>query len=469
MRPPNILIIMPDQLRADTLGCSGNPVVRTPNIDRLAGEGVRFTRAYTVSPICMSARASFVSGLYPHNHHMWTNSGSLPAEDETFFHHLQRCGYYTAHIGKSHFYPHRGEHLREHEGYMHARGLDYVHETTGPWATARTDSYMTDHWRKKGLLEAFREDYERRRRVGPKAVWPSPLPAEEFLDSYIGRKAVEFLESYDGGRPFCLFVGFGGPHPPWDAPGEYADMYSPDEVPPPMPIEKAGDWVPDYALGRMREGIVDASEGDFRRMKANYYGKVSLIDHWVGEILRTLERRGWSEETLVVFWSDHGEMLGNHGRLGKVVFYESSSRVPLIIRYPGRVPAGVTSHALVEIVDVFPTLLEAAGAEPSERCLGRSLWKVLERPDSGHRKAVFGEIFASGSYNFMVRTDRYKYAMDDAGRGYMLYDLWADPEERENLVGRRDMKKVEEEHRELILRFLVGNQIRYGPEGELLH
>jgi len=218
--------------------------------------------------------------------------------------------------------------------------------------------------------------------------------------------------------------------------------------------------------GGWKRGVIqDVAEEDFRRIRANYYGKVSLIDHWVGEVIGAFKRKGWLEDTLVVFWSDHGEMAGDHGRLGKAVFHEPSALVPLIVRYPGEVPAGATSDALVEILDVFPTLLEAAGAEPSERCLGRSLWGVLRRPNSQHRRAVFSEIFTFGRYNFMVRTERYKYALDDAGEGYLLYDLEADPEEQENLIGRPDVRKVEEEHRELILRFLAGSQIRYGVVG----
>lgn len=465
---PNILIIMPDQFRADTMGCAGHPTVKTPNIDRLAQEGVRFTNAYTVSPICMSARASFVSGLYPHNHHIWNNAGSLPAHDETFFHHLQESGYYTAYVGKSHFYPHRaGEHLKDHEEYMRARGLNYVHETTGPWATTRTESYMTDRWRELGLLSAFREDYRRRREIGPCAVWPSPLPEEEFLDSYIGRKAVEFVESYDGENPVCLFVGFGGPHEPWDAPGRYATMYDPDEVPAPIPPSQPGEWTPEYAARKMKAGrIKGMTEQEVRKIRASYYGKISLIDHWIGEILSAFQRRGWLEDALILFWSDHGEMLGDHQRLHKSVFYESSAHVPLIIRYPGVIEGGKICDALVEIIDAYPTLLEAVGAKASERCLGRSLWPLLKGEREAHRDAVFSEVFTAGHYNLMVRTERHKYAMDDTGEGYMLFDLVDDPLERNNLIGHPEAREIEAELRERALRFWVKNQTRYYRVGK---
>lgn len=458
---PNILILMPDQLRADAMSCAGHPMVETPNMDRLASEGVRFSNAYTVCPICMPARASFISGLYPHNHGMWTNSGSLSANDETFFHHLQKAGYYTAHVGKSHYYPHGNLHMRDKEDYMHARGIDYVHETTGPWATVSTDSYMTDHWQKLGLLKAFRDDYIKRREVGGyKSVWASPLPVDEFMDSYIGRRAAEFIESYDKSKPFCLFVGFGGPHEPWDAPGEYAEMYKPDDTPPHIPLEEPQDWVSEHVAHRMKQGQVEGmNEGHIRKIRANYYGKVSLIDRWFGEIFSVLEQKGFWDNTMVVFWSDHGEMAGDHQRLHKSVFYDSSVRVPLIIRMPDRLNAGDLSEAFVENIDVYPTLLDAVGAEPSKRCFSRSLMPVLQDTSKGHRDATFCEINSAGYNNIMIRTDKHKYAIDNTGKGYMLYDISVDSEEQINLIGHPDLADVEKNCRDRILEFLVNDQV----------
>ena len=189
-------------------GRAGHPQLRTPNIDRIAMEGIRFAQATTVSPICMSARASFASGLYPHNHGVWANQGELPAADETFFQLLQRAGYYTAQVGKTHFYDHRaGLDMRAREPYLHARGFEYVHETPGPIAACATISHMTTEWAAKGLLAAFVDDYRARTRSGNGDVWPSPLPVEDVLDSYVGRKAVEFIDGYADPRPMFLFVG----------------------------------------------------------------------------------------------------------------------------------------------------------------------------------------------------------------------------------------------------------------------
>ena len=458
---PNILILMPDQMRADCMGCAGHAVVKTPHTDRLAAEGVRFTQATTVCPICQPARASFVNGLYPHNHHMWTNAGQMPEADETFFHHLQRAGYYTAHVGKSHYYPHTFGHMRKHEDYMHARGLDYVHETTGPWATVKMDSYMTDHWAELHLLDRFRHDYNKRRKHSGIAVWPSPLPVEEFMDSYVGRQAVEFVDSYQQDKPLCLFVGFGGPHEPWDAPEPYAGMYDPLKCPPAIDPAKPGEWLSPYAAERLTKGRVDTLTDEIIGMiRANYYGKISLIDHWFGEIMTAFAGKGWLEDAFVVVWSDHGEMAGDHGRLHKSVFYESAVRVPLIIRWPGHAEWGKQCDSPAENIDVFPTLLEAIGAEPSERCMGESLWPLLRNPDVHYRDATYSEIAHQGHRNYMVRTSDYKYAMDDASRGYMLFDLDNDPEERENLVGHGNYKAIEQELRDHLFSFLARTQFQ---------
>lgn len=458
-KPPHIMILMPDQQRADCMGCAGHPIIKTPNMDRLAAEGTRFAEATTVSPICMPARASFASGLYPHNHGMWTNKGELPAEDETFFQILQRAGYCTAHIGKSHYYEHaRDLHMRDREPYMHVRGLEYVHETTGPHATCHTASYMTDDWERKGLWDLFKNDYAERAKANGAMVRPSPLPVEDFLDSYVGRHAVDFLNAYDDERPLCLFVGFGGPHEPWDAPGEYASMYAPSDVPAPIPAPEPPGAGPEWLR---KKSDFSAWPPEVLRqtaaIRANYCGKISLIDHWFGEILKACSRKGWRDNLLVAFWSDHGEMLGDHGRFYKTTFHESSVRVPLILRWPGRIPAGAVSNALAEIIDVFPTILEAAGCAPSHRCLGRSLWPVLREPGAEMRDFQLSEI-QFGQRNIMIRSRSRKYVVDEQCRAFMMFDLENDPHERMNLLFGGNHGGMEAELREALLKRLVEAQ-----------
>ncbi len=455
---PDILMIMPDQMRADCMGCAGNEAIETPTLDGLAESGVRLSHCCTSSPVCMPARYSFVSGTYPHNHGMWANHGRQDPFDETIFHRLQDAGYYTAHIGKSHFYPHGHEmHTREWEPYMHARGYDFVHETGGPWANARMPSYLTDYWQERGgLWEAYREDYERRRQADGAAVWPSPHSVADYQGSYLGRLARVYVAGYERDEPLCVYVGFPGPHMPWDAPGEYAEMYDPDAMPDPIQPQDAPAWLSEASRefhGYLRRDIFD--EGEFKRMAANYYGKVSLLDRWIGDILQAQDARRGLDNTIVIFWSDHGEMLGDHQRINKCVFYRGALRVPLIIHWPG-MDGGATRDELCSQIDLFPTLLDGLGLEPSKRAVGRSLLPALRGEEVPDDQEALSEV---RDYT-MLRTRRYKYVIDDQGEGIQLNDMEEDPEEVVNLCGREDMAEVEAEMRDRLLRMLARTQTR---------
>lgn len=456
---PNILILMTDQQRADCLSAVGHPQLRTPNMDRIAESGVLFTQAATVSPVCMPARASFANSLFPHNHGMWRNRGCMQPEDDTFFQHLQGAGYCTALIGKSHYYAHGKGHMADYLPYMYARGLEYVHEVTGPLATRVMRSHMSDYLEEHGLYKAFKTDYAERgkhRGENPFLVRPSPLPAEHFLDSYVGRRAEEYLSEYADPRPFCLFVGFPGPHEPWDAPGEYASMYDPEGAPEPIPPVDPNSLPESIQDMSDFQTMGSFSEENARRVRANYYGKISLIDHWVGRILDTCKERGLLDNTITVFWSDHGDMLGDHGRVFKCTFHESSMRVPLIVGWPGSLPEGTTSDALAQTVDVYSTLMELLGLEVPERCQGRSLVPVLSGSETNVREYQLSEISYSGEKRLCLRTRGKKYAIRQNGDGFMLFDLGEDPEERENLMG--EDADLEDGMRQMLLRKLVNTQ-----------
>jgi arylsulfatase len=451
---------MPDELRADSLGCAGHPVFRTPHIDRLAREGVFFGGAYATSPLCMPARASMISGLYPHNHHIQENAGHLPDDDETYAQLLQRAGYHTAYLGKIHFFPDDpGRNFVDHEPYVRARGFHGVHEVPGPASLTKTESYLTRRWRELGLLDLYRQDFQRRRQDTGAGAWASPLPEAEFPDSYIGARAVDWLRAYDDPGPFCLVAGFAGPHPPFDAPEPYASMYDPDSVPDPLPAEEPAPWVPDFARERMLHGRHrhDAPEIARQRM-ANYGGKLTLIDTWIGRILDVLDERGWAENTLVIFLSDHGEMGGDHQRYHKSVFYEPAARVPLVMRWPAGFPGGQECEALVEQFDLFATVVDAAGAPPSNRSFSRSLLPLASGEVSQTRDAVFSEVAG----DVMIRTERHKYAADRQGRGYLLHDLREDPVEQRNLIGHPECAAVERALRERMLVWFLSTQVTRG-------
>jgi arylsulfatase A-like enzyme len=457
---PHILIVMTDQQRADSMACAGHPQIRTPNLDRIAREGIRFAQATTTAPLCMPARASWATGLYPHNHGMWSNRGALSESEATLFQALRRSGYCTALVGKAHFYEHRpGIHLREWEPYMRARGFEVVFETTGPNASVATGSWVTDEWQKRGLWDKLKGDYLDRRSHGQEVVRASVLPIDDYLDSCIGRKAREFVDSYKDARPLCLVVGFGGPHDPWDAPGGYATLYRPEETPASIPVppkyRTAPPWLARHRAFQVRPPQTLAL---IPQIRASYYGKISLIDFEIGRILEAFERKGWLDDLLVVFLADHGEMLGDHGRLRKGTFHESGIRIPLIIRWPGEIPANVVSDALVEIVDVFPTLAAAAGCEPAPRCLGQSLGPLFREPAGELKRHQLGEIGLAGRH-FMLRTREHKLAVDEQSQCYMLYELRRDPQEQDNLAGDPSAAELERRLRQELLVRLA--EVRY--------
>jgi choline-sulfatase len=336
-----------------------------------------------------------------------------------------------------------------------------VHQIPGPHALTRTDNHLTRRWAELGLLETYREDY-RKRAADPAGAWASPLPLEEFADVYVGVKAEDWLRGYQEEGPFLLVVGFGGPHPPFDAPEPYASMYDPDAMPDPIPPGEPGAWLPAHALQRMAisRGGRDVSREEANRISrarmANYGGKISLIDDRVGRILSILDERGWSENTLVIFLSDHGEMGGDHGRYNKSVFYEGAQRIPFIMRWPAALPAGRTEDALIEQLDLFATVVDAGGAPPSERAFSRSLLPLArEDADVRRRDAVYSEL----KREVMVRTERHKYAVDAEGRGFMLFDLEDDPNEQRNLVGHPEAAGIERDLRDRMLRWLVSTQV----------
>jgi len=452
MKRPNILIIMPDTFRGDSLTCAGHPAVQTPNLDRLAAMGVRFDNAYTSSPVCMPARSNCISGLYCHNTGQWTNHGRFPAGTRTYMNVLKENGYHTAHIGKSHYYVHSNRcsdktpHLDEFRYILEEMGHDDVLETTGPWATVGTDSILTDRWREKGLLDVFRDDYVKRGKVGAfQATWPSPLPEEEHMDTFVCRTAAEYLDAYDRAEPFAVFVGIGGPHDPWDPPQAWADRFEAVDVPEPIPPTPPEDWLGEAALAYHQAEMGEAKDAStWQAIRRLYYAKIAHLDSLVGEILDTLDRKGELDNTAIIFWSDHGDRLCDRGKYAKGVFFDESARVPIILRLPGNPGAGTVCNGVVSINDIFPTVLEAAGVEAIDS-FGQSLCPATQQPSTVFHDAVFSEIGGCRARQTMVRTGRHKMVINEEAETLQLFDMRDDPNELRNLAGRQDMQEIEQE------------------------
>ncbi|MYJ73999.1 MAG: sulfatase-like hydrolase/transferase, partial [Gammaproteobacteria bacterium] len=214
----NILFLMTDQQRWDAMGCSGG-WVDTPNLDRIAAEGVRFSNCVTTSPLCVPARVTLATGAYPHNNGVWGHIPyTVPADADNWMRAIRNRGYRTSLFGKTHLHPHGRCDLRDKEDLLHALGLDDVDEVGGPRASTSGMSHMTALWKDKGLLDAYREDFKERSSNKAWVVRPSVLPLADYYDVYVGQQAKRYLSSYDRDEPWFCWVSWGGPHQPWDTP-----------------------------------------------------------------------------------------------------------------------------------------------------------------------------------------------------------------------------------------------------------
>lgn len=454
MRSPNILLLMTDQQRWDAMGCSSD-WVQTPNLDRIASEGVRFTNCVTTSPVCIPTRLSLATGLYPHNTGVWNNMNhQMPPERPTWMQAVREAGYRTSLFGKTHLHPHSGD-LREREGLMNAYGLDDVNEIGGPRASAKVLSHMTVEWETKGLWDAYRTDYRERFSTKPYLVRPSTLGLENYADVYVGQQAKQYLQNYNREQPWCCWVSFGGPHEPWDTPEPYASMYDPEAMPPAIPRQSAGDR-PRGHLDRLMERLNPTFEpGEIGRLRANYAGNVTLIDDQIGEILDAIEGRGELENTVIVHTSDHGEMNGDHGLIYKSNFLNGAVRIPLLVRTPDSSNAGTVSESPVEWIDIGPTLVELAGGELEHRQFGKSLRPVLADPEATHRDFAISEIEGE----IMLLNREWKAAINSDGEIYLLFDVQNDPNETDNLAGKPEVADVETALRLQILERLMQTQL----------
>jgi arylsulfatase len=437
---PNILFLMTDQQRWDALGCAGG-WVRTPTLDRLAAEGVRFANAYTNSPVCVPARASLATGLYPHNTGVWKNEPyTLPPDAPTWMRAVRDAGYRTSVFGKIHLHPQRGD-LRNREDLVRSWGLDHVDEIAGPRAATRSQSNLTDRWKEAGVYDAYRADLRERYATKPWIARPSPVPLELYADVYVGQQAAAYLRDYASDQPWCCWVSFGGPHEPWDTPEPYASLYDPASMPEAIPLSFNGRPRPRGLLDdKVANGGVPFEPGDIPRLRANYAGNVTLIDDQIAAILEVVTQRGELDRTVVAFVSDHGEMNGDHKLLYKQTFLNAAVRVPVILRLPPsmRGSVGAVSHAMVELMDVGATLVHLAGGLPVDGSLARSLMPLMANPSGEHREVALSELRQEG----MVAEAGWKLAVNRDRDVYMLYDLDNDPRETSNLAAMPDYAQV---------------------------
>jgi arylsulfatase len=477
---PNILLLMSDQHRADIVGYAGDPVVHTPNIDRLAAQGVSFDRAYCQGPLCMPSRASVITERYVRDHGVFENSSEVPAGMPTFLHRLREAGYHTAEIGKMHLWAHgltQAGHTRDMNWRLEQLGFAEAIETVGKLATVRHDSYYTDYLRERGLLDTYRKfiaghRHAMRARGGPPSWTAEPVPLEirDYADVWHGMRTARWIDEYDRAQPFFLWVGFPGPHDPWDAPVAAVERYRAADIPMPrsteLPELPGTGPLQIFLRAMMTYSDSDTMTTDaIAKMRRAYYANVTLIDEAVGAIVAALERRSMLDHTWIIYTTDHGEMMGEHRMLAKMVFYEPSVRVPLVLRPPGGVaPRTISERA--QLLDVAATMRGIADAPALENSEGQSMLAAIRgEHEYAPRRALPTENFGFAAF---IR-DRHKLVVyEDTLEPVQLFDLAEDPAEDRNRVKDPDYASVVDEMMEADVRpFFATHPLR--PHADIVN
>jgi len=414
-KKPNILIITTDQQRYDTLGIN-NRIIQTPNLDRLALEGCHFDRAYSPNPVCIPARHNMLSGLTCKYHGFDDNDfsqiRSIPYYLPTFPQILSDAGYDTIGIGKLHHQPDR-----RHNGFHRYFMMDEIprHREDDDYAI-----YLRDHgYPEVSALHGVRD---------PLYMIPqqSQVPIEHHGSTWVADVAIQQLKLNRGKRPFMFWLGFNHPHPPLDVPSEYANLYTGQAIP-----EATQSLTPLNWLAEENQNIVHYPNTAYlRRFKELYYASITYVDVQIGRILKELTSIGELDNTLIIFCSDHGEMLGDLGTYQKFLPHDASSRIPMIVRYPARIKAGTQSSAFVSLNDILPTTLDLTGLPyPADYPLsGQSLFKLNDRTYTVMEHGRNARRWLS------IVNKNYKYAYYYGGGSEELYDMVNDPNEMTNCM-----------------------------------
>ncbi len=469
----NIIYIITDQQRYDSLGYTGRSICRTPNLDQLAADGMRFDNAYTVCSLCSPARTSMLTGVYPHTHDVRTNTNNprfwpireIPDHIPLISQQLRDAGYNCGYSGKWHCGEEKGPTAYGFEG-MDAMGYG------NPYVMPEYDDYLAANGlqiphpflRDKGMVDP--RDVPPEIQTVPGARWAGgtlPGPAAACEPAFIVEHAKDLLERFaaertENGTPFFQVVSFWGPHHPSYIPEPYASMYDPADIELwPNFVDELADKPPVH--DRYRRSFyhehIEFSEADWKALIAKYWGYCSFIDAEIGKLLETLDDSGLAAETAIVFTTDHGDMTGAHGGLldkGEFM-YEETYHIPLLARVPGVAAAGSVCNALVSNMDIASTALDLAGLPVPSAHQGRSLRPVLQDPHADWREDLMCE-FHGLRINYwqrLLRWRQYKYVYN-APAFDELYDLDADPCELTNRIDDPELRDVADECRQRLLR-----------------
>ncbi|MBI5723086.1 MAG: sulfatase-like hydrolase/transferase [Planctomycetes bacterium] len=451
---PNILWICTDSQRWDTLGCYGNPFVHSPNIDRLAREGVLFENAFTQSPLCTPSRGSFLTGRYPVTNRLRQNGQTVPPDLRPITRALADAEYLCGLSGKLHLS------ACDQRTSFGPEWWKVPHKYWDiPYEQRVDDGYVVFHWSHSPGQHSPCSAYTQwliskgAKPGGEDEASPHgeplmrPRPDELHLTTFCTEKAVEFIEAAkacETWNPWLFSVNIFDPHPSYRPLDEYLAPYLErlDEIPLPSWVEGELDSKPGYHKKSYDSGKLSTkgmTQRQLRLIKAAYWAMCDHIDANVGKLLAALERTGQRDSTLIIFTSDHGEMLGDHGKMIKGPYlFDGAIRVPLIFSWPGRIPQNVRSGALVELTDIAPAILDAAGLPADPAMQGRPLWPMLtgNAPLDRFRDDVYCEYYNANpdkKWLTMVRTSRHKIIAVHGSDEGELYDLQNDPGENRNL------------------------------------
>lgn len=443
-KKPNVLFIATDDLAA-ALGCYGHPVVKTPNLDRLAKRGVRFMHAYSQFALCSPSRSSLMTGLGPDTtkiYDLQTHFRSVIPDVVTLAQCFQKNGYFAARVGKIYHYGNPGQ--------IGTNGLDDEpswNQRINPKGVDKTNEEpkVTNHTpQRPGLGSAL-------------AFYASPEPDEKHTDGMVALETIKLLEQNQD-KPFFIAAGFYKPHCPFIAPKKYFDLYPPDKIEPyrmvPGEMEIAPPWA--YFTNPANWNLTEQQQ---KEVLSAYYATISFMDANVGRLLDALDRLKLTDNTVIVFWSDHGYALGEHGQWMKQTNFEAATRIPLIFAGPGVKAKGKASNRTVEMLDFYPTLADLCSlSQVPSNLHGKSVKPLLEnpsapwdrpaisqmrRPATARLKPASGAKFVDG---YSIRTERYRYTeWADGAEGAELYDYQKDPKELKNLARDPSHDKVRSE------------------------
>jgi len=434
----NVLFIAVDDMNND-LGCFGHPLVKSPNIDRLASMGVAFSNAYCQFPLCSPSRSSILTGLRPDKtkvfdlkYHFRQDLPDIVTLPQMFINN----GYYVARVGKMYHYGNPGD--------IGTNGLDDRASWTERFNPAGRD---------KTSLELDVINYTPKRGLGAAMAFFSDPKGkdEEHTDGKVADQAIQLLKTHKD-KPFFIAAGFYKPHCPWITPGKYFDMYNPNQISLPKISDETTTQYPELALGSTKPwpyfGIT-ADQG--KECKLAYFAAISFVDAQIGRLLDAVEEMGLTDNTIIVFWSDHGYHLGEHGLWFKQSCFEESAKSPFIMAVPGLKTAGQTCRKTVELVDIYPTLADLTGLKAPSNLEGYSLFPLLKNPGAVWEHAAYTQVQRGAIPGHSVRTQLWRYTEWGFGeKGEELYNEETDPQELNNLAGNPQYAEVVRQMKSLL-------------------